>query len=59
MIARTPTDDDSYRGDMNGIHGHREVFSWNGCITFWILVIIFGCALAYAIYTYFPRYMIV
>lgn len=58
MITSIPVDDDSYRGEMNETHGPREVFSWNGFITFWILVILFGCAVAYAIYTYFPRYMV-
>lgn len=43
---------------MNETHSPREVFSWNGFITFWILVILFGCAVAYAIYTYFPQYMV-
>lgn len=58
MIENIPIDDDSYRGEMNETHGSREVFSWNRFITFWILVILFECAVAYAIYTYFPQYMI-
>lgn len=58
MIASTPIDDDSYRGEMNETRGPREAFSWNGFITFWILLILFGCAVAYAIYTYFPRYVV-
>lgn len=57
-IASTPIDDDSYRGEMNETRGPREAFSWNGFITFWILLILFGCAVAYAIYTYFLRYMV-
>lgn len=46
MIASTRIDDDSYRGERNETHGPGEVFSWNGFITFWILVILFGCAVA-------------
>lgn len=59
MIASTPIDDDSYRGEMNETHGPREAFSWNGFIIFWILVILFGFAVAFAIYTYFPRYIVI
>lgn len=55
---QVPIDDDSYRGEMNETRGPRKAFSWNGFITFWILLILFGCAVAYAIYTYFPRYMV-
>lgn len=58
MITSTPIDDDSYRGEMNETHGPREAFCWNGFITFWILVILSGYAVAYAIYTYFSRYMV-
>lgn len=59
LIASTPINDESYRGEMNETHGPREAFSWNGFITFWILVILFGFAVAFAIYTYFPRYIVI
>lgn len=47
LIASTPINDESYRGEMNETHGPREAFSWNGFITFWILVILFGFAVAF------------
>lgn len=34
MIASTPQNDDSYRGEMNGTLGAQKVFSWKGFITF-------------------------
>lgn len=59
LIASTPINDESYRGEMNETHGPREAFSWNGFITFWILVILFVFAVSFAIYTYFPRYIVI
>lgn len=58
MISSIPFNDDSYRREMNETHGPWEEFSWNGFITFLILVLLFGCSVGFVTYTYFPRFMV-